>query len=108
MTAGTHLGCAPQGSTTESSPAEADVEAGPATVILTMYLSNNHQGTLTRQGLLLMVLEGTQHCISHTARSQRERERESTDLGSAFIGVRVRYLGFHGFTLLGEFKTQKK
>lgn len=76
MTAGTHLGCAPQGSTTESSPAEADVEAGPATVILTMYLSNNHQGTLKRQGLLLMVLEGTQHCISHTARSQRERERE--------------------------------
>ena len=39
MPAGTHLGCTPQGSTTESSPAEADVEAGPATVILTMHLS---------------------------------------------------------------------
>ena len=34
MPAGTHLGCTPQGSTTESSPAEADVEAGPTPVCM--------------------------------------------------------------------------
>ena len=75
MPAGTHLGCTPQGSTTESSPAEADVEAGPATVILTMHLSNSHQGTLKRQGLLLMILEGIHSTALATQRGLRGRER---------------------------------
>ena len=65
-----------------------------------MHLSNHHQGTLKRQSLLLIGLGG---CIARPRATQGhcgQREAESAELGLCFYwGLRVRCLGFQGFSL---------
>lgn len=60
-------------------------------------LSNNHQETLKKKGLLLTGPENyVAHLGSHSEAVGRQRAQA---WGSAFIGVQAEDLGFHGLTL---------